>query len=64
MPETLIGLIVVVAIAGVLLWALGQFPIDGTLARIIRTLVIVVVAIMAIYFLAGLVQSGGAIRLR
>ena len=64
MPETLVGLVVVIAIAGVLLWALSRFPIDPALSNIIRVLVIVVVAIMAIYFVAGVVQGGGSLRLR
>jgi hypothetical protein len=49
---TLLGLLVLIAIAGVLLWGIGQFPIDATLAKIIKVLVIVVVAIAVILFVA------------
>jgi cytochrome b subunit of formate dehydrogenase len=49
----LISLLVVLAVAGVVLWALGQFPLDPALARIIRVVVIVAVAIYAIRVLAA-----------
>lgn len=64
MPETLLGLLVLVAIAGVVLWVVTQFPaLDKTMANIIRVIVIAVVAIACIYFLAAWVQSGN-LRLR
>lgn len=59
MPAGLLGLIVVIAIAGVLLWAISAFPaLDATLKQIIRILVIVVVAIYVIMFVAGLFSGG------
>ena len=59
MPETLLGLVVVIAVAAVLLWALSQFPaMDGTLKAIIKILVVVIVAISCIFFLAAWVQTG------
>jgi Na+/glutamate symporter len=36
----LIELIVVLILAGLVLWALGQLPVDATIARIIRVVVI------------------------
>lgn len=37
----LIQLIVALVLAGLALWALGQFPIDATIARLIRVVIIV-----------------------
>jgi|HubBroStandDraft_6_1064221.scaffolds.fasta_scaffold366368_2 hypothetical protein len=53
-PGALIQLIVMLAIAGLILWAISQFPIDATIQRIIRVVIIVVVCIYLIYWLAGL----------
>lgn len=63
---SLIGLIVLIAVAGVLLWGLTKMPIDPMLAQIIRVLVIVVVAIVVIYFIAGMFgfRGGSEIRIR
>lgn len=50
-----IALIFILVIAGVILWALTQFPeIDATLARLIRVVVIVVCVLYVVYFLFGL----------
>ena len=54
MPGLLLQAIVVIAIAGVGLWALTQFPIDATLVKIIRVIVIVIVAVWAISVVASL----------
>lgn len=57
---TLLGFIVLVAVCGVLLWALTQFPaIDPTMAKIIRIVIICVIAIAAIVFIAGLLGYHG-----
>jgi hypothetical protein len=50
----LIELLIVCLIAGVVLWALGQFPLDPTIAKIIRVVVIVIVLIYLIYALVPL----------
>ena len=42
---SLIGLVIVLVIAGLLLWAVGQIPMDATIAKIIRVVVIVVVVL-------------------
>ncbi len=48
----MIEILAVILIAGVVLWALTQFPaIDPTLVQIVRVIIIVVVAIMVIKFL-------------
>ncbi len=54
----LIQILVMLVIVGVILWALGQFPIDATIAKLIRVVLIVVVAIWLIYLVLGLVGSG------
>ncbi len=58
-PAPLIGILIALVVVGILLWALGQFPIDPTIARFIRVIVIVVVAIWCLYLLAGLLGGGG-----
>jgi ABC-type multidrug transport system permease subunit len=52
-PAMLISILIALVIAGVILWALGQFPIDPTLARIIRVVVIVVVVLYCLGALTG-----------
>ena len=59
MPEALLSLVIVLAIAGLILWAISQFPLDPTIAKLIRVVIIVVVCIWLIYFLAGLLGSPG-----
>ena len=54
----LINLVVVLAIVGLILWAIQQIPMDAAIAKVIRVVVIVVVGIYLIYFLAGLFQGG------
>jgi len=58
-PAMLIQILVVLLIAGLILWAVSQFPIDPTIARIIRVVIIVVVCIWLIYWLAALLPAGG-----
>lgn len=53
-PMPLIEIIVALVIVGIILWALTQFPIDPMIAKLIRVLVIVVVAIWCCYALLGL----------
>ena len=57
MLSSLIMLVCVLAVVGLILWALTQFPIDPTIAKVIRVVIIVVVCIWLTYFLAGL--AGG-----
>ncbi|MGH7182072.1 MAG: Thivi_2564 family membrane protein [Nitrospiraceae bacterium] len=42
---TLISLVVVLVVVGLLLWAVQQLPLDGTIKTIIRVVVIVVVCL-------------------
>ncbi len=57
MPEALISIVIVLAIAGLILWAITQFPLDATIAKLIRVVIIVVVCIWLIYFLAGMLPG-------
>ena len=57
-PGFLVTILIVLLIAGLILWAISQFPIDPVIARIIRVVVIVVVGIWLIYILAGFLPSG------
>lgn len=56
-PALLLQVLLVLLIAGVILWGITQFPLDPTIARLIKVVVIVVVAIWLIYLLFGL--AGG-----
>jgi type IV secretory pathway TrbL component len=58
-PAFLIQLLIVLLIAGVVLWAISQFPIDPTIARVIRVVVIVVIVIYLIYAIVPLLAGPG-----
>jgi hypothetical protein len=58
-PALLLQVILVLVIVGLILWGISQFPMDPVIARVIRVVVIVFVAIWLIYLLFGL-ASGGA----
>ncbi len=57
-PAILIQVLIVLVIVGVILWGLSQFPIDPMIARLIRVIVIVFVAIWLLYLLVGLAGYG------
>ena len=61
-PAALLSILVVLAVCGLILWAISQIPMDPVIARIIRVVVIVFVCIWLIYMLAGL--SGGPVLFR
>lgn len=58
MPTMLIYVVVTLVIVGVILWAITQFPIDATLAKLIRVVVVVACVIWLCYLLLGFVGSG------
>ena len=60
-PLPLLEIIIALVIVGIILWALSQFPIDPTISRLIRVLVIVVVAIWCCYALFGLATPGAGL---
>jgi hypothetical protein len=49
----LISLLIVLVIAGVMLWAMPRFPIDATIAQIIPVVVIVAVVLYCLGALTG-----------
>lgn len=51
---TLIYVLVALAIAGLLLWGIDQFPIDATIKRMMHVFVIITVAVYVILALLGL----------
>lgn len=57
---SLIYIIIVLAIVGLIIWAVGQLPIDPAFQRIIRVVAIVVVALWLISVLFGV--DLGAVR--
>ena len=58
-PVMLIQLIVVLVIVGLALWILSQIPMDPTIARIIRVVIIVFVCIWLLYVLIGFLPTTG-----
>jgi hypothetical protein len=54
MPFMLLQILIVLLIAGVILWGIAQCPLDPTIARLIKVVIIVVVAIWLIYLLFGM----------
>lgn len=56
---TLIGLLVLLVVAGLFLWVLSQFPIDPVIYRIARVVVIVVICIAVLMFLVAWIPSAG-----
>jgi hypothetical protein len=57
-PAFLIQLLIVLLIAGLILWAISQFPLDPTIVRMVRVIIIVVVVIYLIYALVPLLGGG------
>jgi hypothetical protein len=65
-PMFLIQILIALVIVGLILWAVSQIPMDPTIARIIRVVVIVFVCIWLIYMLlvVGVVMSSGPLYQR
>lgn len=57
-PGFLIEIVIVLVIVGLILWVLQQIPMDATVARIIRVVVIVCVCIWLLYVLVGFLPAG------
>jgi hypothetical protein len=53
--------LLVLLVVGVVLWGLNQFPIDATISKLVRVVIIVLVAIWLIYLVFGLIGGGGPI---
>ena len=56
-PVLLLQLVAALVIVGLILWALTQIPMDPTIAKVIRVLVIVVVCVWLVYVLLGMAGS-------
>ncbi len=54
----MVELLVVLLVLGVILWGVGQFPIDATIAKLIRVVIVVIALIYIIYFVAAVIPSG------
>lgn len=63
-PGLLLEIVIVLLIVGVILWGLSQFPVDPTIARVVRVVIIVFVCIWLIYLLAAMLPAGGFIPAR
>jgi hypothetical protein len=59
----LLSIVVALVVVGLLLWAVGKIPVDPTIAKIIRVLVVVVACLWLLQAL-GLFTGGPVIRLR
>lgn len=57
---SLISILVVLVLAGVVLWAVSQFPLDATIVKIIRVVVVVFVVLWLLQAFGLL--SGTALR--
>lgn len=58
-PGFLIEILIVLVVIGLAMWILQQIPMDPTIARIIRVVLIVFVALWLLYILVGFLPSGG-----
>lgn len=56
-PVLLLQLVAALVIVGLILWALTQIPMDATIAKIIRVVVVVCVGIWLVYVLLGMAGS-------
>ncbi len=56
----MISLLIVLVLAALFLWAISQLPLDPTLMRVIRMIVIVAICLYALMFLLAMfgVSSG------
>jgi hypothetical protein len=52
----LVPILVALIIAGLILWAITQFPLDATIVKLIR----VVVVVVAVLYVIDLLFGGGA----
>ncbi len=66
MPYDLRGLIILLVLAGLGLWALTQFPLDATIAKLIRVVIVVVVCVYLLFWLMNFIPLSGGVppRLR
>lgn len=58
----IVNLLVVLILIGLLLWVVELIPMDATIKKVIRVVVIVLVCIWLIYFLVGLLPPSYPLR--
>ncbi len=54
-PAFLIQIVIALVVVGLVLWVVGQIPMDATIARIIRVVVIVAVCLWLLSLLVPLI---------
>lgn len=59
MIALLVQAVIVLAIAGLLLWAIEQFPLDATIKQLIRVVVIVIVCLILLVWLSRMFGGVG-----
>lgn len=59
MPFPLVPVIVALILAGLILWAITQFPLDATIVKLIRVVVVVCVVLYLINVFFGFGALGG-----
>ena len=59
MLSVLIQIVIALVIVGVVLWALTQFPIDPTSAKLIKVVIVVFAVIYLLYVLQALLPGHG-----
>jgi hypothetical protein len=59
MLGVLVQILIVLLIVGVILWGMAQFPIDPTIAKLVRVVIIVIVCIWLLMVLVSFLPSGG-----
>ena len=59
-PAALLQIIIALVIVGLILWVIQQIPMDPAIAKVIRVVVIVFVAIWLLYIVVGLLGGASA----
>lgn len=54
----LLSIVIVLIVAGLLLWVCGQLPLDPTILRIIRVVVVVFVVLYLLYAIVPMIGGG------
>ncbi len=54
-----LNVIVVLVVVGLALWIIQQIPMDATIAKLIRVVIVVFAAIWLLYFVTGLLGGPG-----
>lgn len=63
-PVVLVQVLVVLVVVGLFIWAIGQFPIDPTIARIIRVVAIVAVSLYLLSLFVPIFSAGSSAHYR